>query len=189
MEIHKRKVPLPRSILREAGTEKESCRQKSADGGGKHGQNLTIQRRQGGQSGSGDIGTTGGEAQSGLCTPNPGSCRKNPLLVCHALQFVDDFRSSLHIWENEARGEGTSLKSESLLSAPSKCGWLYQKGLRVPGVEDLEHQAKTFALRNKEPWVALEPCGHHTHNSQHNPYASRGLEAKVPHSHVTDNKS
>lgn len=88
---------LQTGILREAGTEKESCRQKSADGGGKHGQNLTIQRRQGGQSGSGDIGTTGGEAQSGLCTPNPGSCRKNPLLVCHALQFVDDFRSSLHI--------------------------------------------------------------------------------------------
>ena len=43
----------------------------------------------------------------------------------------------------------------------------------------------TFALRNREPWVALGPQGHHTPNSQHNPYVSRCLETKGPHFHIT----
>lgn len=41
-------------------------------------------------------------------------------------------------------------------------------------------------LRNREPWVALEPREPHTDTLQRNPHATRCLETKVPHFHVTD---
>lgn len=96
---------------------------------------LIIQRR-GGQPEIGNLGTAGGEARVDYAPQIQGVTGNN--LLCVMLYSLK--MTCFTFVRMRPRGEETS-PDQSLTSVPSESGQLFQRGLCVPGVEDLEHQA------------------------------------------------